>query len=94
MVRFPVLLGAIRAHEDDFKRSLGEVHIGVEILQGLQHELARRAPVGREEQADVLEPVKALACHRLSQTRLFALTLCVTALLDELVTYDFINALT
>ena len=93
IVRFPVSLSTIRAHKDDFESAICQVHVRVEILQGLQQVLAGRTPVCREEKANVLESVKALGCYRLGHICLLALSLCRATLLDEGISYHFLNAL-
>ena len=81
---FPLALSSVGGYENDLHGSLRQIHIRVEILQGLQHVLARGTPIGRKEKTDVLESLESFGCYGLSKCGLLALTLRLTALLNEL----------
>lgn len=81
---FPLTLSSIGRYENDFHCSLCQIYIRVEILQGLQHVLARGTPIGRKEKTDILETLESFGCYGLSKCGLLALTLRLTALLNEL----------
>ena len=55
--------------------------------------LARRTPVSGKEETDVLKALESLLCNGLCECGLFALTLRLAALLNELVADDGLDAL-
>jgi hypothetical protein len=84
-------LVTIGTNQYNFKKSLLQVNIRVEVSEKWHHGVARRAPVRREEETNVFGAFKELSCNFFGGSASFTLAFRGSLLGQEFVSNQFVQ---